>query len=180
MAEIELVPAAEALTEAVADYYRRNRAFLEAFEPKRDEDFFTSEHQRALLREQERARAARTAFHFYIRRSGRVIGAIALTNVVWGPFQSAFLGYKLDRDCLNRGYMTQAVGLLAAHAFGDLRLHRIEANVMPRNTASLRVLEKNGFQNEGISKFYLNINGVWEDHIHMVLLNEAMHKEKSK
>ena len=54
-------------------------------------------------------------------------------------------------------------------------LHRIEANVMPGNKASLRVLEKNHFVNEGLSKYYLNIIGIWEDHIHMVKINEKMH-----
>lgn len=70
--------------------------------------------------------------------------------------------------------MTEAVEAVVNHAFHELRLHRIEANIMPRNQASLRVVQKLGFQNEGISRKYLQINGKWEDHIHMVLLNEEM------
>lgn len=92
-----------------------------------------------------------------------------------GAFCSAFLGYKLDKEYLNRGYMSMSVAMLIKYAFEELGLHRIEANVMPKNKASLRVLEKNHFVNEGISKYYLNINGVWEDHIHMVKINYAMH-----
>ena len=68
-----------------------------------------------------------------------------------------------------------AVEMLVRYAFEELQLHRIEANVMPRNAASLRVLEKNDFVNEGLSKYYLRINGTWEDHIHMVKLNDSMH-----
>lgn len=68
--------------------------------------------------------------------------------------------------------MTQAVSAITKIAFEELKLHRIEANVMPFNKASLRVLEKCGFENEGLSKKYLKINNVWEDHIHMVKLNE--------
>ena len=68
-----------------------------------------------------------------------------------------------------------AISMLVSYAFDELHLHRIEANVMPRNKASLRVLEKNHFENEGVSKHYLNINGVWEDHIHMVRINYSMH-----
>ena len=71
--------------------------------------------------------------------------------------------------------MTMAVGMVVGYAFAKLELHRVEANVMPRNLASLRVLEKNQFVNEGMSKYYLRINGVWEDHIHMVKINYAMH-----
>lgn len=118
-----------------------------------------------------------TAFRFYIipaEQPGKIIGSIGLNNVVWGAFRSAFLGYKLDRDFVNRGYMSAAVQLLVKYAFEELGLHRIEATVMPKSKASLRVLEKNHFINEGISRDYLKINGVWEDHIHMVKINGAM------
>ena len=64
--------------------------------------------------------------------------------------------------------MSAAVEMLTKYAFEELGLHRIEANVMPKNKASLRVLEKNQFINEGVSKYYLNINGVWEDHISFI------------
>jgi len=175
---IQLVPANVSLAEQVVDYYKRNRDFLEAFEPVRDGTFFSVEHQREVLKREMLAYEERTAFRFYILpadQPSRIIGIIGLNNVIWGAFCSAFLGYKLDKGFLNRGYMSMAVGMLTKYAFEELRLHRIEANVMPKNKASLRVLEKNHFTNEGISKYYLNINGVWEDHIHMVKINDAMH-----
>ncbi|MDE7245690.1 MAG: GNAT family N-acetyltransferase [Oscillospiraceae bacterium] len=151
MQHIRLVPADEALAEQTAAYYCRNRIFLQEFEPVREEEFFSVPCQQKLLREEALEFREKTAF------------------------RSAFLGYKLDERFLNRGYMTEAVGMLVRYAFEDLHLHRIEANVMPKNKASLRVLEKNCFINEGYSRHYLKINGVWEDHIHMVKLNEAMH-----
>ena len=58
--------------------------------------------------------------------------------------------------------------------FTEKRLHRIEANIIPRNIASIKAIEKAGFIYEGISKKYLNINGVWEDHLHYVLLNSEI------
>lgn len=70
--------------------------------------------------------------------------------------------------------MTEALKKGIETAFGPLGLHRIEANIMPKNKASLRVAEKLDFKNEGLSTKYLKINGVWEDHIHMVLLNEEI------
>lgn len=160
----------------VAAYYLRNREFLEAFEPKRDEEFYTADYQHSLLKKEMEQAGNKEAFRFYIetkQEPGSIIGMIALNNIVWGCFHSCFLGYKLDVRQLNRGYMTQAVSAVTQVAFEDLRLHRIEANVMPRNGRSLRVLEKCGFENEGSSKQYLKINGVWEDHIHMVKLNTA-------
>ena len=68
-----------------------------------------------------------------------------------------------------------AVEMVVQYAFDTLELHRIEGNVMPRNAASLRVLAKNHFVNEGLSKYYLKINGRWEDHVHMVRINYALH-----
>jgi ribosomal-protein-alanine N-acetyltransferase len=70
--------------------------------------------------------------------------------------------------------MTEAVKAVVDYGFNTLALHRIEANIMPRNIASLRVVGKLGFINEGLSKKYLKINGQWEDHIHMVIFNEVM------
>lgn len=175
---IQLVPADLSLGGQVADYYKRNRSFLEAFEPVRSEEFFSLEYQQAVLKKEMSEYEERTAFRFYIlsvEQPEKIIGIIGLNNVVWGAFCSAFLGYKLDKDFVNKGYMSMAVGMLTKYAFEELGLHRIEANVMPKNKASLRVLDKNHFVNEGISKYYLNINGVWEDHIHMVRINYAMH-----
>lgn len=176
---IQLVPADLSLAEQVVDYYKRNRDFLKAFEPVRSEEFFSLEYQRTALKKEMADYETKAAFHYYImpmERPSKIIGIIGLNNVVWGAFCSAFLGYKLDKDYVNKGYMSVAVEMLVKYAFEELGLHRIEANVMPKNKASLRVLEKNQFINEGISKYYLKINGVWEDHIHMVKINYAMHE----
>lgn len=177
--DIQLIPADLSLAKQVVGYYTRNRSFLEAFEPVRDEEFFSLQYQQEVLKKEMLDYKEKTAFRFYIapvERPTKIIGIIGLNNVVWGAFCSAFLGYKLDKEHLSRGYMTMAVEMLTKYAFEELGLHRIEANVMPKNKASLRVLEKNHFVNEGISKYYLNINGVWEDHIHMVKINYAMHQ----
>ena len=171
---IQLVPADLSLAKQVVDYYKRNRDFLEAFEPVRSEEFFSLQYQQATLKKEMDEYKAKTAFRFYImslEQSSKIIGIIGLNNVVWGAFYSAFLGYKIDKYFINKGYMSVAVEMLTKYAFEELGLHRIEANVMPKNKASLRVLEKNQFINEGISKYYLNINGIWEDHIHMVKIN---------
>lgn len=172
---LTLVSADPALAEALVEYYCRNRDFLRAFEPTREESFFTAAHQRSLLEQAAREETQKSGYRFYIFHEAApelIIGTVGFSNVVWGAFRSAFLGYKLDLAYLNRGYMTRSVALVTEYAFKTLGLHRIEANVMPKNKQSLRVLEKNGYEPEGISKHYLNINGIWEDHIHMVRLNE--------
>lgn len=89
-------------------------------------------------------------------------------------FLSCHLGYKLDKDEINKGYTTEAIEKGIDIIFNEFGLHRIEANIMPKNKSSLRVVEKLGFCNEGLAYKYLKINGKWEDHIHIVLLNDKV------
>lgn len=176
---IELVPTNINLTEQLVDYYKRNKEFLKEYEPQRAESFFTIEFQKEILKKEVKAWEEKKAFRFYIKtleEPNKIIGLIGLNEIVYGAFLSCFLGYKLDSEYTNKGIMTSATNLIIDFAFNILKLHRIEGNVMPKNKASLKVLAKCGFINEGISKFYLNINGVWEDHIHMVKINYELHK----
>ena len=107
-------------------------------------------------------------------RDRRTIGTVALSNIVRGGFQSCHLGYKLDETELRKGYMSEAIRGVVDFAFREIDLHRIEANIIPRNAASLGTVEKLGFYHEGLAVKYLQINGRWEDHIHMVIRNAAM------
>ncbi len=175
-----LVSPDQVTAEQLAEYCIRNREFLKEFEPPRTEEYYTAAHQQELLNQDLENWDQRRGYRFYVKEASdpdRVIGSMALSNIVWGAFYSCFLGGKLDKDRVSQGYGTRAVGMIVDFAFNQLGLHRIEANVMPRNKRSLRSLEKSGFENEGLSRYYLNINGVWEDHIHMVKLNYAMHEQ---
>lgn len=95
----------------------------------------------------------------------RILGRIALGGVLLGAFCNAYLGYWIDGEHQGRGLMSEAVRATTAFAFETARLHRVQAAVMPRNTASQRVLAKVGFRQEGTALRYLCIAGVWEDHI---------------
>ena len=116
------------------------------------------------------------SYRFYIALKGSnpIIGSIALSNIIRGAFQSCHLGYQLDGAHTGQGYMTEAVKRIVVFGFEELKLHRIEGNVIPRNLPSRAVLEKSGFVSEGLSNKYLKINGKWEDHLHYVILNEAL------
>ncbi|WP_411676034.1 GNAT family N-acetyltransferase [Caproicibacter sp.] len=171
-----LKPARPELAHHVLNYYLRNREFLRPFEPERAPEFYTPAYQTAALEQQEEAEKKEDSICFYLfarEQPETVLGTAALNGIIRGCFQSCFLGYRLDEKNQCRGYMTEAVAAVTGYAFRELGLHRIEANVMPRNKASLRVLEKAGYREEGVARRYLKINGVWEDHIHMVRLNEA-------
>jgi ribosomal-protein-alanine N-acetyltransferase len=161
------------------DYYTRNRAFLAEWNPLPTPEFYTLSHHGERLRaELDQIKQDRMVRFWLFKREDvaldRAIGNIAFNNIVRGAFQSCHLGYQLDEREVNQGFITEALRRAIDYAFDDMKLHRIEANVMPRNLRSRRVVEKLGFAEEGLAKQYLKINGVWEDHIHYVLLNDAV------
>lgn len=158
------------------DYYTRNRDFLSEWNPTPSADFYTLPYQQERLRvELELMQEDRLARFWLFKREdaacATAIGNLAFNNIVRGAFQSCHLGYQLDQHEINQGLMTEALRWAIIFAFDELKLHRIEANVMPRNLRSSRVLAKLGFVEEGLARQYLKINGVWEDHIHYVILN---------
>jgi [ribosomal protein S5]-alanine N-acetyltransferase len=140
-----------------------NRAFLAPYEPTRDERFYTADGQREQLE--------REGKHDFAILNGRgIAGALQLSNIVYGPLQSANLGYWVAEPVNGRGLATEAVGDVIPIAFGELGLHRLEAGTLVDNSASQRVLEKNGFERIGIARGYLHIGGAWRDHALFQLL----------
>jgi [ribosomal protein S5]-alanine N-acetyltransferase len=144
-----------------------NRAFLDPFEPAREEGFFALDGQRLSLERAVAERDAGVAYGFAIveRPSGDLVGTVSLSMVVRAAWQNANLGYWVAEECGGRGYATQAVAQAIAFAFETLGLHRVQAGVMPRNHRSIRVLERNGLRREGVAERYLRIAGRWEDHL---------------
>ena len=143
----------------------RNRAHLEPWEPLRDARFYTLAGQAAAVEAAVAVREAGRAYPFVVEHEGRIAGGVNLNEVVRGVFQNAYLGYWIDAACGGRGFATEAVRQAVAFAFGVGGRHRVQAAVMPRNGASSRVLEKAGFREEGLALRYLQIAGVWEDHL---------------
>jgi [ribosomal protein S5]-alanine N-acetyltransferase len=161
---------------AVLLYFYRNREFLEEWEPEREASFYTLERQKAEIAHEQNEMDHGRMLKLWIfkKEDGNLIGSLAFSNIVRGAFLSCFLGYRLDGDETGKGYMTEAIKGALNVIFGEFGLHRVEANIMPKNRRSLRVTEKLGFRQEGYARKYLKINGVWEDHIHMVLINESV------
>ena len=170
-----LRPAHPRMAVKTAAFYTKNKDFLQPFEPKYDERFTTVAYQRALLRQdRQMEKESRGVRLWLFRREDpeTAIGCVVLSNIILGAFRSCTVAYKMDKDLLRQGYASEAVLAVVELAFQGLNLHRIEANILPRNAASLALARKCGFKEEGLSPKYLCINGVWEDHIHMVRLNE--------
>lgn len=109
------------------------------------------------------------------RASGRIAGAINISEIVRGFFQSAYMGYYGVAGMNGRGLMTEAVRLAVTHAFEELGLHRLEANIQPGNGPSRALVERLGFRQEGFSPRYLKIGGEWRDHERWAILAEDWH-----
>jgi [ribosomal protein S5]-alanine N-acetyltransferase len=102
---------------------------------------------------------------FMITVDGELAGQITVGNVVRGSLCSAWIGYWVAAHLTRGGVATAAVALLTDHCFARAGLHRLEATVRPENAASLRVLEKLGYRQEGLFRRYLDVAGAWRDHL---------------
>ena len=151
---------------AWAELRALSRAELEPFEPSWTKDELSRSSFRHRLKHYNReiAQDAGYAFFAFDASGDHLLGAITLSNIRRGVAQAASVGYWMGTPHSGQGRMTQALRLLAPFAFRTLHLHRLEAGCVPSNGASMRVLDKSGFQREGVARKYLRINGVWQDH----------------
>jgi ribosomal-protein-alanine N-acetyltransferase len=121
----------------------------------------------------QRARLG-TSLPFAIRVEGRLAGQVTIDNVVRGALRSGYLGYWIDRSLAGRGMASLAVALVCDHAFGEVGLHRVQADIRPENLPSQRLVERLGFRQEGLLRRYLDIDGDWRDHLAYALLAEDL------
>ena len=120
------------------------------------------------------------AFGFGLFIDGIFAGEINLNSVQRGPFQSTYVGYWVDERQAGNGYVPEAVVLSARFAFDEQNLHRIQISIVPRNLASRRVVEKLAIRAEGVSERYLEINGVWEDHIRYAMTSDEWDQRRAE
>lgn len=99
-----------------------------------------------------------------------ILGFFNLSQIVRRSLQSAYLGYAVGKPFAGQGYMREGIDQVLRHAFTELRLHRIEANIQPGNSASIALARGAGFQREGFSPRYLKIAGRWRDHERWAIL----------
>ncbi|MFN2540273.1 MAG: GNAT family N-acetyltransferase [Mycobacteriales bacterium] len=128
----------------------------------------------AMLRGMRRDSRAGRSLPFAVLLHGSLVGQVTVSNVVRGAFQSASVGYWVDRAAAGRGVIPTALALVVDHCFGVVGLHRIEANIRPENEPSLRVMRKLGFREEGLHPRFLFIDGDWRNHLCFALTVEEV------
>jgi ribosomal-protein-alanine N-acetyltransferase len=174
---VELRPLKGADFGAWRDVRVRSRDWLEPWEPMPDpaspDPVEDQEAFRARCGAWERQRHFDSAYGFgMFLRDGTFIGEVSLGSVQRGPFQSAFVGYWVDAEHAGQGFVPEGVAVILRYGFEEIGLHRIEAAIVPRNSASRRVVEKLGMREEGIAERFLQIRGTWEDHVRYAMTLE--------
>ena len=174
-ARLRLLPAHADLAVGAAAFHSRNAKHLAPWEPPAPADFATEAGQRERLHKASAEATAGTALRWWLQprdAPSLLVGSIGLSQIARGPFQNAMLGYAIDVAFEGQGLMHEALQAVVTHAFSPaMNLHRIQANVRPENTRSAAVLQRLGFEEEGLARAYLYIDGAWRDHRLFALRN---------
>jgi len=163
---------------------RHNRDWLTVWEPARlpGQPDTVEERDAFALRcnARQRERQLGSGFGFGIFVHGHLAGEMNLSSIQRGPFQSCYVGYWIDERHAGNGYVPEALVVLARFAFEELRLHRMQIAIIPRNLPSRRVVEKLAIRDEGIAQRYLEINGAWEDHVRYAITVEEWQQRREQ
>lgn len=156
-------------------WYSKNRFDFDQYEPKRSDKFYTEEFHYRLLELENEYMLKGEMFRFYAFFKDdpkTILGTISIRNISRGPYQSCEIGYKVDSKFRRIGIGYEMVKKACDLVFEDLDLHRIEATCLPWNKPSYTLLEKIGFEREGLMRKSCEINGQYEDLYLYSLINE--------
>jgi ribosomal-protein-alanine N-acetyltransferase len=151
-----------------------NIEWLRPWEATSPEPMATGMTFRQLVRHFDREASQGRLQPFVIETEARLVGQMHLFGIAWGSLRSASAGYWVAESVAGQGIVPFALAAACDHAFLVLGLHRVEVNIRPENTASLRVVEKLGFREEGLRLRYLHIDGQWRDHRSFALTSEDL------
>lgn len=157
----------------VLSFYEKNKEYFEPWEPERDSKFYTISYQQLSLAVEYNLIMNNKILRFWVFHRNdpqTVIGSVNFYNIIQGSYSTCQLGYKLDRNFIGNGFALESVQAAMGILFEEYRLHRIEANIMPTNLRSIRLIKKLGFSYEGLCRSSIRINSKWEDHVRFALI----------
>lgn len=128
----------------------------------------------------QRERQLGTGYGFGVFVDNQLAGEMNVSAIQRGPFQNAYVGYWIDQRLAGQEYTPEALVVAMRFAFEELRLHRLQIAIIPRNRPSRRVVEKLGIRLEGMAERYLEINGTWEDHLRYAITVEDWQQRKEE
>lgn len=153
---------------------RANAEWLEPWDATSPDPDAPSRTFEDLVAQYDEDASAGRALPLVVETGGQVVGQVNVGTVVLGSFRSCHVGYWVGRSMAGRMIVPTAVALVGDHLFGRVGLHRMEINIRPENTASLAVVEKLGFREEGVRPHYLHIDGDWRTHLSFALTTEDL------
>jgi len=162
-------------------FHLNNQKNFEEFDGQPSKKFYTKQYQKTLLACDYNMAVHQKAARFWLFEKSnpfQIIGTVSIQKIERGIFQSCVIGYKLDKNYLHKGYMTEALEKVISIIFSELGLHRIEAFVHPKNSASIRLLKNLDFAEEGIAYESAFINGTWQDYLRFSLISRPEGKTK--
>lgn len=151
----------------VLSFYQRNRDIFEKYEPVIGDDFYTLGHQKKILDFEHKNILKLIMIRYWIfdkNNPTEIIGTVSYRNIVRPIYESCTIGYKMDRNHVNRGYCSEAIKATIPLIAKELGIHRFEALILPDNNPSIHMVEKLGFKYEGILRDKIIINGERLDH----------------
>jgi ribosomal-protein-alanine N-acetyltransferase len=162
-----------------SDFYIENKNHLAPWDPQTPTDFYSLKYweKKNQISQDEFLMKSALRLNIYLLETNELIGMCHYTGIERGPFQNCHLGYKLGEKFQGHGYMHEALETSLRYIFENWNLHRVEANYIPRNKRSAKVLAELGFKEHGIAERYLHIAGSWQDHMLTSLINENWKQE---
>lgn len=175
--ELKILPDTAAFQ--VLRFYLDNQEIFEKYETDRIPNFYTEKFQKMLLQSEYNLAVKQSLIRFWVYEKGqtdRIAGTVSIHNIKRGFYQSCELGYKFDQQFWGKGYARESISKCIEIIFEELKLHRIEAYVLPENTTSGKLLRKLGFELEGVKRQNVKLHGLWRDHELYALLKEEEEK----
>ncbi len=151
----------------VLQFYLDNMEIFDKYEPERSEQFYTLQYQKMILQCEYNLAIRQSTVRFWVYRKqnlDQIIGTVSLQNIRRGFYQSCELGYKFDHRYWKQGYAKESISQCIEIVFHEMKLHRIEAQVLPENVDSQKLLLSFGFVQEGIKQHGIKLHGAWQDH----------------
>lgn len=150
---------------AIAEHLARDAEATSRWDPARSAEFYTTQGQVKRIELLLSQHLAGLTWPGVIVSDDVVIGQVTVTAIIRGPFQKGFLGYWVAATAQNQGHASRAVALTLQVMTEELGLHRAEAFAQLENTASNKVLEKNGFTKWGVAHSHTYLAGAWRDEV---------------
>ncbi|MEY8234409.1 GNAT family protein [Lachnospiraceae bacterium 66-29] len=163
--ELKVLPNTSA--RQVLQFYLANQEIFEKYETDRPKQFYTEKYQKTLLQCEYNLTIKQSAVRFWVFRKEnitQIIGTVSVQEIRRGSYQSCILGYKFDHRFWRQGYAKESLLKCIEIIFDEMKLHRIEAHVLPENIASKRLLLGLGFVPEGVKRQSVKFHGIWQDH----------------